>query len=296
MPCYLLLVVLVLALAVRCVALSAGGSRILHCRRSSNLRGRPRGVGALSKLSASRADEVADDPQVSANISNLNKLLIDVAKTVLSMAFAGRPYPYFYALETIARVPYFAYVSVLHLYETLGLFRRKDVLLLHFSESWNESLHLRVMEDLGGGDNFSDRFIAQHLAFFYYWVVVIAYLSAPAVAYDFNHHVESHAADSYMKHMKENQVFLEAQPAPRCAVEYYMGDTFMLDSFQTSSVDSLGMGPEQHVAARSPPDKMTSLYDVFVEIAKDEREHALTMLLLSQDKTLRCWSKNECQV
>ncbi|CAN0037744.1 unnamed protein product [Discosporangium mesarthrocarpum] len=41
------------------------------------------------------------------------------------MAYYGkRTYARFYALETIARVPYFSYVSVLHLYETLGFWRK----------------------------------------------------------------------------------------------------------------------------------------------------------------------------
>lgn len=38
--------------------------------------------------------------------------------------YGDRTYARFYALETIARVPYFGYLCVLHLYETLGQWRQ----------------------------------------------------------------------------------------------------------------------------------------------------------------------------
>lgn len=38
--------------------------------------------------------------------------------------YGDRTYARFYALETIARVPYFGYLCVLHLYETLGQWRK----------------------------------------------------------------------------------------------------------------------------------------------------------------------------
>ena len=43
---------------------------------------------------------------------------------VLDSVFDGRPIARFWFLETVARMPYFAYVSSLHLYETLGWWRR----------------------------------------------------------------------------------------------------------------------------------------------------------------------------
>jgi ubiquinol oxidase len=84
-------------------------------------------------------------------------------------AYGNRTFARFYALETIARVPYFSYTSVLHLFETIGFFRQKEFIKLHFSESWNEMHHLLIMEFLGGNEKFEDRFIAQHIAFAYYW-------------------------------------------------------------------------------------------------------------------------------
>lgn len=42
---------------------------------------------------------------------------------LLDAAFNNRPIQRFWFLETVARVPYFSYISVLHLYETLGWWR-----------------------------------------------------------------------------------------------------------------------------------------------------------------------------
>ncbi|XWS19348.1 hypothetical protein CRYUN_Cryun31cG0007700 [Craigia yunnanensis] len=59
-------------------------------------------------------------------------------------------------LETIARVPYIAFISVLHMYESFGWWRRADYLTVNFAESWNEMHHLLIMESvliavIGGG-------------------------------------------------------------------------------------------------------------------------------------------------
>ena len=43
----------------------------------------------------------------------------------------------FFLLETVARMPYFSYISMLQLYETLGFWRRSaDVKRIHFAEEW----------------------------------------------------------------------------------------------------------------------------------------------------------------
>lgn len=79
---------------------------------------------------------------------------------VVDVIYGNRSYARFYVLETIARVPYFSYVSVLHLYETLGLWRKADLLKVHFAETWNELHHLLIMESLGGDRHWMDRLIA----------------------------------------------------------------------------------------------------------------------------------------
>eukprot|EP00953_Heterococcus_sp_UTEX-ZZ885_P001304 1215-Heterococcus_DN1.PRE.2 len=61
--------------------------------------------------------------------------------------YEGRPIQRFWLLETVARMPYFSYLSMLHLYETLGFWNiGANVRRVHFSEEWNELQHLMIME------------------------------------------------------------------------------------------------------------------------------------------------------
>jgi len=46
--------------------------------------------------------------------------LYDLGCLILDTLFDGRPIQRFWFLETIARIPYFSYVSMLHLYESFG--------------------------------------------------------------------------------------------------------------------------------------------------------------------------------
>ena len=93
---------------------------------------------------------------------------------MLDKIFDNRPISRFWFLETVARMPYFSYISMLHLYETLGWFRvGASVKRVHFAEEWNEFHHLLIMESLGGDQKWLDRFMAQHAAVIYYWILVI---------------------------------------------------------------------------------------------------------------------------
>ena len=83
-------------------------------------------------------------------VSTLNKNVVTYVKDAMTQLYGDRYYARFAALEIIARVPYFSYTSVLHLYETLGLRGNKEKMKVHFAESWNEMHHLLIMEDLGG--------------------------------------------------------------------------------------------------------------------------------------------------
>lgn len=179
-----------------------------------------------------------------------------------------RPIQRFWVLETVARIPYFAYISILHLYESLGFWRAgADLRRVHFAEEWNELHHLQVglsqsvrlagrqagkagaklaavvgscgwgcakqwpsllllypdsqcpylvhsvvavcllcccvlhspqiMESLGGDQLWFDRFLAEHSAILYYWVLILMYLLSPKNAYAFSELVEWHATDTY---------------------------------------------------------------------------------------------------
>ena len=82
----------------------------------------------------------------------VNSAIIWSAVLVIDKLYEGRDYPRFYALETVARVPYFSFLSVLHLYETLGFWRRADYLKVHFAQTMNEFHHLLIMESMGGDE------------------------------------------------------------------------------------------------------------------------------------------------
>lgn len=126
----------------------------------------------------------AAKPPTTGLVDKANAALVAFMKDAIGARFVERDNEYarFYALETIARVPYFAYLSVLHLYETTGRWRHASTLRLHFEQSYNELHHLRTMEALGGGDRWDDRFVAQHIAFGYYWAVVALFLASPQVS------------------------------------------------------------------------------------------------------------------
>ena len=81
---------------------------------------------------------------------------------LIDSLFPNSPIERFYFLETVARMPYFSYISMLHLYESLGWWRRSsNAKAVHFEEEVNEYHHLLIMECLGGDQQWSTRFLAQ---------------------------------------------------------------------------------------------------------------------------------------
>ena len=133
-------------------------------------------------------------------------------------------YEKFYIFETVARIPYFAYLSVLHLRESLGdrgfppgsliegfggtkpderedrkeqSRKRIETMRTHYAQADNELHHLLIMEALGGNSRGIDRFVAHSLAFFYYWFVVLVFFWNEQAAYHLNEVVEDHAYRTY---------------------------------------------------------------------------------------------------
>lgn len=186
----------------------------------------------------------------------------------LDAIYGGRPIQRFWVLETVARMPYFAFISMLHLYESLGWWRAGvDLRKVHFAEEINELHHLQIMETLGGDALWFDRFLAQHAAVFYYWVLVVMYLVSPSASYAFSELVEYHAVDTYSEFLEENADLLKSIPPPLVALSYYKaGDLYLFDQFQ---IAWSGQEPRRPSCA--------SLYDVFVNIRNDELEHCHTM-------------------
>lgn len=207
---------------------------------------------------------------------SVNIFLTDSVIKILDTLYSERHYARFFVLETIARVPYFAFMSILHMYESFGWWRRADYLKVHFAESWNEMHHLLIMEELGGNAWWFDRFLAQHIAIFYYLMTVFMYALSPRMAYHFSECVESHAFSTYDKFLKAQGEELKKLPAPEVAVKYYTGDDlYLFDEFQTSRP------PE----SRRP--KIENLYDVFLNIRDDEAEHCKTMKACQTHGTLQ---------
>lgn len=191
----------------------------------------------------------------------------------LDTLYDNKPIQKFWVLETVARIPYFAYISTLHLYESLGFWRAGASLRrVHFAEEWNELHHLQIMESLGGDRLWFDRFLAEHAAVFYYWIMVVYYLASPTDAYNFMQRVEHHAADTYAAFLEDNRPTLESIAPPIVALNYYLGsDLYLFDEFQTESK-----------TIRRP--KCETLYDVFVNIKDDENEHVKTMIACQAEK------------
>uniref|UniRef100_A0A061QYB1 Ubiquinol oxidase n=1 Tax=Tetraselmis sp. GSL018 TaxID=582737 RepID=A0A061QYB1_9CHLO len=205
--------------------------------------------------------------------------LYDVLLFFVDRAFDQRPIERFWFLETVARMPYFSYVTCLHLYETLGWWRTAELRKIHFAEEWNELHHLLIMESLGGDARWRDRFLGLHAAIAYYWVLVACYLVSPKYSYRFSEMLETHAVSTYHQFLLENEAKLRRIAAPGVAASYYGGgDLYMFDADSALVREATGAG------VRRPP--TDTLYDVFVNILEDEWEHVKTMVMCQDYETL----------
>jgi len=139
-------------------------------------------------------------------MKKFNEVTLNITIAIIDFLYQGRDYPRFWVLEEIARAPYFAFLSVLHFRESMGLRGPEHLYLMkeHFDQSINETEHLEYMESRGGNAYFIDRFVAKHLVLVYYWVNVVYYWVAPKSAYHLSYEVEIHAATTYAKHLALN--------------------------------------------------------------------------------------------
>ena len=136
-------------------------------------------------------------------MKNLNSLFLNFSITILDYLYFKRHLQRFWVLEVIARSPYFAFLSVLHFKESLGLKNDKTLYLMkeHFYQAINETEHLKEMERRGGDKYWIDRLFARHLVLIYYWIMVIYYFLSPVNAYDINIKIEEHAFKTYSKYL-----------------------------------------------------------------------------------------------
>jgi ubiquinol oxidase len=231
-------------------------------------------------------------------IYNFNKIVIDTVYDVICFLYpvkgTPRDFARFYVLETVARVPYFAYLSVMHFRETFGerYDTMSDRMRTHYAEADNELHHLLIMESLGGNSNIVDRTLAQTMAFFYYWYVIIIYTVNEPAAYHLSELIEDHAFNTYSKFTTEYEESLKTQPVPEIARKYYERDNpFLFDLFctvkekantntNTANTANAKDDDDMTFSARRP--KLESLYDVFINIRDDEKEHWKTLCNLVQ--------------
>jgi ubiquinol oxidase len=83
-------------------------------------------------VAAAEDKRIADGGDVGAH--PVSKALYDLGCLFLDQLFDERPIQRFWFLETIARIPYFSYVSMLHLYESFGWFRAVELRKVHAAE------------------------------------------------------------------------------------------------------------------------------------------------------------------
>ena len=136
-------------------------------------------------------------------MQKINSSVLSFTISIIDYLYRGRDFQRFWVLEEIARAPYFAFVSVLHLRESLGLRGPEHLYLMeeHFAQTLNETEHLEYMESRGGSAYWIDRFFARHLVLAYYWINVAYYWLAPKSAYHLSYEIEIHAATTYGKYL-----------------------------------------------------------------------------------------------
>ena len=120
-----------------------------------------------------------------------------------------------------------------------------------------------------------DRTLAQTMAFFYYWYVVGVYSISEQAAYHLSELIEDHAYNTYNTFLTKNEAKLKTLPVPDVARQYYeIDDPYLFDKFCTVKDGGEGF------SNRRP--KLESLYDVFVNVRDDEKEHWKTLCNLVQ--------------
>lgn len=168
-----------------------GASIIVQLAEMTGLRERdalrpPASLGlTLSNNAVKEAERLREETGGRVDAHPVSRALYDVGCSILDNLFDGRPIQRFWFLEIIARMPYFSYVSMLHLYESFGWWRDPQLRKLHAAQEWNELHHLLIMESLGGNALWSDRFLGYHVAFGYYWLLNAVFLCSPRIAYEF---------------------------------------------------------------------------------------------------------------
>lgn len=216
-------------------------------------------------------------------------------------------------LATLGRIPYFAYLSVMHLKETFGdrgpandstanddnnascrssNLNRIETMRMHFARADNEFHHLEILEDLGGA-NEPNQWIARSLSVLYFWTVAGLFCWNETRAYQLQR-VVAHKVflDVFEKFLVSNESELRARPVPDSARNYYEVD-FQKDSYLFDAIASNNNDTENdarisdHHSNPRRPHPLDSLYDVLWNIYVDEKDHLRSLdhlVLLGEDE------------
>ena len=79
-------------------------------------------------------------------MQRFNTITLNITVAILDYLYKGRDIQRFWVLEEIARAPYFAFLSVLHFRESMGLRGPNHLYLMeeHFKQTVNETEHLEL--------------------------------------------------------------------------------------------------------------------------------------------------------
>ena len=90
-----------------------------------------------------------------------NAIVLSITVAIIDFLYKDRDFQRFWVLEEIARAPYFAFLSVLHFRESMGLRGPEHIYLMeeHFGQTLNETEHLEHMESRGGNAYWIDLFL-----------------------------------------------------------------------------------------------------------------------------------------
>ena len=169
----------------------------------------------------------------------------------LDVVFMEHPIDRFWFLETVARMPYFSYVAILHMYETLGFWEiGSELKKIHAEQEENEMYHLKIMQSLGGDIRWWNRFLSKHTSIVYYLVLLLLFMISPKTAYLTSELLEMHAVDTYSQFIEENEFVLKSMCLTESMSDYN--------------------------------DESENAYDIFKLIRDDELEHAKNMSVLRQ--------------
>lgn len=118
-----------------------------------------------------------------------------------------------YVMEKVGRAPYLSFLSMLNLYEAFGLWRSSEALrVAHAHQELSKFRRQRVIEQLGGDQPWTARFIAEHAALLAHTTIVHLWFLSPSLAYRFAQMIESHAFHTYDAFLEQNESALKLMP------------------------------------------------------------------------------------